>query len=306
MSRPAFAPWNMTDGPIVTGKDATVPGQPLPASVRERFVEAGDVRFRYLQGGTTSGLPIVLLHGWPTWAEVWIPVAWVLGARHPWIAPDLPCQGQSSSLPGKARTLTAYRKAITAFIDALALPRFAIVGNSMGGTLAIMAALDRPERVAKVVVLDAAGLTPKLPGRTARMYLPFLLPCFVRAPGPKSVRKLLTKAVFHDPHFADDAWVNAIVAAWRPRGRRKGFMATGFALRRSDASVAADLGRIHVPTLVVSGRHDVQFPWRSAEEAATRIAGSRFGAIEDAGHFPMVEKPRETAQRISEFIDSSD
>src|SRR5439155_801634 len=109
---------------------------------------------------------------------------------------------------GNARTLTAYRNAIASFVDALDLPRFAIVGNSMGGTLAIMVALDRPARVAKVVVLDAAGLTPKLPGRTARMYLPFLLPSFVRAPGPKSVRKLLTKAVFHDPSFADDRVVN--------------------------------------------------------------------------------------------------
>jgi len=295
----------MTDGPSVTAADATVLGQPLPASVWERFLEAGGVRFRYLQGGITSGLPILLLHGWPTWAEVWIPVAWVLGARHPWIAPDLPCQGQSSLLPGKARTLTAYRRAIAALIDALALPRFAVIGNSMGGTLAIMAALDRPERVAKVVVLDAAGLTPKLPGRTARMYLPFLLPCFVRAPDPKSVRKLLTKAVFHDPRFADEAWVNAIVAAWKPRERRKAYMATGFALRRRDASVAADLGRIRLPTMVLSGRHDVQFPWKSAEGAATRIPGSEFGAIEDAGHFPMVEKSRETAQRISKFLDSS-
>src|SRR3989442_3192905 len=207
----------MTDGPHVTAADAAVLGQPLPASVRERFIEAGGVRFRYLQGGATSGLPILLLHGWPTWAEVWIPVAWVLGARHPWIAPDLPCQGQSSSLPGKARTLTAYRKAIAAFIDALALPRFAVVGNSMGGTLAIMAVLDRPERGAKVVVLDAARLTPQLPGRTPRRELPFLLPCVIRAPGPKSVRKLLTKAVFHDPRFPGDRRVNAIVGDLKPR-----------------------------------------------------------------------------------------
>src|SRR5438876_607513 len=229
-------------------------------------------------------------------------VAWVLGARHPWIAPDLPCQGHSSPLPGNARTLTAYRNAIASFVDALDLPRFAIVGNSMGGTLAIMVALDRPARVAKVVVLDAAGLTPKLPGRTARMYLPFLLPSFVRAPGPKSVRKLLTKAVFHDPSFADDTWVNAIVAAWRPWDRRKAFIATGLALRRRDASVSADLARVRAPTLVLSGRHDVQFPWQAAEAASRRIPESRVGAIEDAGHFPMVERPRETAQLISEFL----
>ena len=292
----------MTDGPRAASPDVTVPGPPLPSSVTERFVEAGGVRFRYLQGGTISGLPVVLLHGWPTWAEVWLPVAWVLGARHPWIAPDLPCQGHSSPLPGNARTLTAYRNAIASFVDALDLPRFAIVGNSMGGTLAIMVALDRPARVANVVVLDAAGLTAKLPGRTARMYLPFLLPSFVRAPGPKSVRKLLTKAVFHDPSFADDPWVNAIVAAWRPWDRRKAFIATGLALRRRDASVSADLARVRAPTLVLSGRHDVQFPWQTAEAASRRIPESRFAAIEDAGHFPMVERPRETAQLISEFL----
>ncbi len=295
----------MAAGRLTTALERTSPGPPLPAGVEERFLEAGGVRFRYLQAGAAGGLPVVFLHGWPTWAEVWLPVAGLLGGRHPWIAPDLPCQGRSSLLPANDRTLTAYRRAIAAFVDALDFPRFAVVGNSMGGTLAIMIARDRPTRVAKVVVLDAAGLTPKLPGPTARMYLPFLLPCFVRAPGPMSVRKLLTKAVFHDPRFADDAWVEAIVAAWRPRDRRKAFMATGFALRRPDASVSADLERIRVPTLVLSGRHDVQFSWQSAEQAARRIPGSRFAAIEDAGHFPMVEKPRETAQLVSELLDAS-
>src|SRR5437879_12750995 len=140
----------------------------------------------------------------------------------------------------------------------------------MGGTLGIMPALDRPERVGKVVVLDAAGLTPKLPGRTERMYLPFLLPCFVRAPDPKSVRKLLTKAVFHDPRFADEAWVNAIVAAWKPRERRKAYMASGFGLRRRYASVAADGGRIRLLTMVLYGRHDGKFPCKSPDGAATR------------------------------------
>src|SRR5207245_4881681 len=81
------------------------------------------------------------------------------------------------------------RDATVTGVSTCALPIY-----SMGGTLAIMVALDRPDRVAKLVVIDAAGLTPKLPSRTARMYLPFLLPAFVRAPGPKSVRKLLVKA----------------------------------------------------------------------------------------------------------------
>ncbi len=295
----------MTDGLRGAGSEITTPGRPLPAGVVERFLEVGGVRFRYLQGGAGAGLPVVLLHGWPTWAEVWLPVARVIGARHPWIAPDLPCQGGSALLPGKDRTLTAYRRAVGAFIDALGHPRFAIVGNSMGGTLAIMTALDRPARVAKLAVIDAAGLTPKLPGRTARMYLPFLLPAILRAPGPKSVRKLLVKAVFHDPRFADDAWMDAIVSTWSAPDRRKAFIATGLALRRPDASVAADLPTLRVPALVISGRSDVQFPWQSAEAASKRFPGARFAAIEDAGHFPMVEKPEETARLLSEFLDSA-
>lgn len=281
----------------------TTPGVPLPPGVSEHVVEAGGVRFRYLEGGAASGVPVVLLHGWPTWAEVWLPVARTVGERHPWIAVDLPCQNRSSLLPGGDCSLTSYRKALVAFVDALPIPRFAIVGDSMGGTLAVMVALDRPERVTQVAVLDGAGLLPKLPGRTVRMYIPFLVPALLRAPGPRSARKLLVNAVFHDPAFADAAWIQAVVDGWRPRDRRRGLIRSGFALRRRDASVAADLPRLKAATLIVSGREDVQFPWRGAEAASRTIPDGRFAAIEGAGHFPMVEKPEETARLLLDFLD---
>ena len=281
----------------------TTPSAVLPPGVKETFLEAGRVRFRYLHGGAASGLPVLLLHGWPTWAEVWLPVARSLGTRHPWIAPDLPCQNRSSLLPDGDCSLTAYRKALLAFVDALALPRFAIVGDSMGGTLALMIALDRADRVDRVAVLDGAGLLPKLPGRTVRMYVPFLVPALLRAPGPKSARKLLEKAVFHDPAFADEAWIRSVVEGWAPRDRRRGLVRSGFALRRKDASVAADLGRLAAPTLIASGREDVQFPWPGAQAASKKIPGARFAVIDGAGHFPMVEKPEETARLLAEFLD---
>ena len=288
------------------GSASTILGAPLPDGVSERFLEAGGIRFRYLQGGATSGLPVVFLHGWPTWAEVWLPVAQVIGARHPWIAVDLPCQGKSSLLPRGERSLPSYRRALSAFLDALAVPRVALVGNSMGGSLAIMLGLDRPSQVAQVAVLDAAGLNAKFPGRTVRMYAPFLLPCFLRAPGPRSVRKLLTKAVFHDPRLADDGWIDAVVAAWKPSDRRRALMDSGFALRRKEASVYTDLPQLAMPTLVLSGREDVQFPWPTAETASRRIPKARFAAIDAAGHFPMVEKPQETARLLSAFLDGDD
>lgn len=289
---------------VVEAPTGTYLGSPLPPGVEERLVEAGGVRFRYLTGGAGPGRPVIFLHGWPTWGEVWLPLAREIGVHHPWVAPDLPGQGRSSPLPGADRSLPAHRRAIAAFADAIGFPNYAVVGNSMGGTLAIMLALDRPERVSQIAVLDAAGLTDKFPGRTARMYLPFLLPCLLRAPGPGSVRSLLAKAVFYDARFADDAWVNAIVEGWKPHDRRRGLMAIGFSLRRPDASVAAELHRIGVPTLILSGREDRQFLWQTAEEASHRVPRSQFGVIERAGHFPMVEQPAETARRVSGFLDS--
>lgn len=281
----------------------TSPGGPLPAGIEERTLKAGGVTFRYLQGGPPSApdTPVLLLHGYPTWAEVWLPLVPFLGGRR-WIAPDLPCQHRSSPLPGKDRSLSAYRRAITAFVDALPFPRLAVVGNSMGGTLGIMLALDRPDRIERLVLLDAAGLTAKIPGRAVRLYLPFLLPCFFRAPGPKSVRKLLRKGVFFDPRFADDAWVRTIVDDMAPRPRRRDYIATGSALGRRDASVAADLGRVRVPTLVVWGRNDPQFAWQSGEAAAHQMPDARFVAIDACGHFPMVEKPQETGKLVAEFL----
>ena len=74
-------------------------------------------------------------------------------------------------------------------------------------------------------------------------------------------------------------------------------------MRRPDASVSADLEHIRVPTLILSGRHDLQFPWPSAEEAARRVPEARFAVIEDAGHFPMVERPNVTAEFLTEFLD---
>ncbi len=283
---------------------STTLGSPLPPGVSEKSLEAGGIRFRYLQGGTASGRPVVFLHGWPTWAEVWLPVAQTLGARHPWVAVDLPGQGRSSLLPRGERTMPNSRKAVVAFLDALGFPSYVLVGNSMGGSLALMAARDRPSQVAKVAVLDAAGLNEKFPGSTVRMYAPFLLPRFLTSPGSRAVHKLLTKAVFHDPRFADAAWVEAAVASWRPKDRRKALLDAGFSLRRKDASVFPDLPELHVPTLILSGKEDRQFSWQSAEAAAHRMPNARFAAIEGAGHFPMVERPDETARLLSDFLDA--
>jgi abhydrolase domain-containing protein 6 len=295
MNRPSTAP---------AGNDGAWPSTPvpsLPVGVAERYLEAGGVKFHYLCGQGT-GRPLLFLHGWPTWAEVWLPIIQRMNLGRPWFAPDLPCQGKSSLVPKASRNLTGYRSAIAAFVDGLGLSSVDVIGNSMGGSLALMLALDRPTRVAKAAVVDCAGFQEKFPGRTSRLYLPFILGCFFRSPPASSARKLLVRAVFHDPSLATEAWVSAFVESWRPRDRCRGYVDTAFALRYPDASVMGELSKLKPPVLVLSGKEDVQFSWGSAQEASRKIAGARFAAIEGAGHFPMVERPAETAAQLSPFL----
>ncbi|TLZ63511.1 MAG: alpha/beta fold hydrolase [Methanobacteriota archaeon] len=286
---------------------ATSPGGPIPPGVEEKFVEAGGVTFRYLQGGPThagptTGVPLLFLHGYPTWAEVWLPLAQILGGRHSWVAPDLPCHHRTSPLPGKDRSVTSYREAVLAFLDTLPFERVAVVGSSLGGTLAVMLALERPELVSRLVLLDAAGLTPKVPGRVVRLYLPFLVPAAVQAPSPAAVHALLRRAVFYDLRYADEGWVRTMVEDWAPPDRRKAYVATGFALRRPDASVAGALEHITIPTYVIWGREDPQFLWGEGEAASRRMPTSQFAVLSGCGHFPMVERSMETANLLTDFL----
>src|SRR5439155_24277377 len=112
--------------------------------------------------GAGSVSPIFFLHGYPTWAEVWLPLAAALGPRRPWIAPDLPDHNRSGPLPERDRSVSAYRRAVTALFDALQLPKAIVVGSSLGGTLGVILVLARPERGERPVVLHAAGLAPTL------------------------------------------------------------------------------------------------------------------------------------------------
>ena len=71
---------------------------------------------------------------------------------------------------------------------------------------------------------------------------------------------------------------------------------------KRDASVGARVGDVACPALVLWGRKDAQFPWGIGEAAARGMRGAKFVAIEDAGHFPMVEQPERTGEQLVPFL----
>lgn len=284
------------------------PTGPLPAGIVEQRVSAGGIDFRCLStqplagGKPAGGTPVLLLHGFGARAELWVPLLSKLSSSRLVIAPDLPCHGGSTSLPGKKRPIGEYRRALAAFLDQLGYPQVDVVGSSLGGALGAMLAVDRPLKVRRLVLLAASGLTPKLPSKTVNLYFPYVLRSYLVAPGPSTFRSFLGKGVFHDPKWIDEAWIRYLVAEWRPRPRRSSYLATANAMRRPDASVASELGKIGCPTLLLWGKQDAHFDWQENQAAAKAIAGSRFVPYEACGHLPMVEQFRAASNEVVQFL----
>jgi haloacetate dehalogenase len=122
--------------------------------------DLGDVTIRYRSGGT--GAPVVLLHGHPRTHTTWHAVAPLLARRHHVVCPDLRGYGGSSApmdQPAHAQaSKRAMAKDVVALMKRLGHTRFAVVGHDRGGAVAFRAAMDHPNRVERLVVMDALPL----------------------------------------------------------------------------------------------------------------------------------------------------
>ena len=126
----------------------------MNAAIAERTIDVEGLLVRYLTAG--SGPPLVLVHGVGTSAGEWSWVLPTLARDHLVYAIDLPGFDGSARPPDYSPALSA--RFVGAFLDALRVERPAVIGNSLGGLVALHLALSDPERVAALVLSDSAGL----------------------------------------------------------------------------------------------------------------------------------------------------
>ncbi len=269
-----------------------------------------NLNIRYLQAGET-GSPVLLLHGGGvdsatlSWGGVVAPLA---ASGHRVYAPDLPGYGDSD--PPDIRYTTAFYVAfVRDLMDTLGLARASLVGLSMGGAIALGVALNHPERVDKLVLVDSYGLQR----RVAAHCLSYLI---VNTPGlmewtmmlarnSRQVSRALMGNIMHDMKAATPELMDLAYAETRKPHAGRAFSSyqreemTWNGLR----TVYLDrLGEIHVPTLIIHGREDKAVPLHWAEEAHKRIAGSKLVVIDGARHWPQREKPEEFNRALTEFL----
>ncbi|AXK33779.1 alpha/beta fold hydrolase [Streptomyces armeniacus] len=275
---------------------------PVPATESVVHVPAAEGRpaFDLAYERRGSGEPVVLLHGIGHHWQAWEPVLTLLAASHEVIALDLPGMGASPGLPpGLSYDREGIRPALTAALSALGLERPHVVGNSLGGLLALDLGLHgraasvtafspagfwtEPERIYASSVLRgmhaaASGMPEGLVARLARS-----------AAG----RTALTSTIYAHPGRRSPEAVVAETAALRDA---EGFAATLAASRRPDTLFTSDVP--DVPVTIGWGDRDRLLLRRQGVRAKKTIPGARLVRLRGCGHVPMNDNPALVARVV--------
>jgi 3-oxoadipate enol-lactonase len=249
----------------------------------------------FLDPSPGSGQPVFLLHGLGTEACSWTYQFGALAsAGYRSIAPDLPGFGQSR-FTGDNWSIRYAAQAILALADRMEIERFHLAGISMGGTIALQAAICQPERIASMVLINTfATLRPKHWNEWV-----YLLRRYIRARvrGAGSQAELTASRIF--PGEGRQELREELVKHIRQTDP----VVYKQAMRELAVYDARrDLKNIHIPTLVISARNDTTVPLENQRDLFLGIPGCRQEFIENAGHGVIIDQPEQVNQKMIKFM----
>ena len=250
--------------------------------------------------------PVVLLHGTGASLHTWEGWARALRAGRRVITLDLPGFGLTGPFTGEW-TEGDYRgdtmaRFVVALLDRLAVRRFVIGGNSLGGEIAWRVATLEPQRVAGLILVAAAGLRHESVSVPAGLLLA-RVPVLNRIGEhllPRALVAASVASVYGDPGRITPPLVDRYFELTLREGNRRALS------QRLAAWVPGQdeerIGTLGVPTLILWGGRDRLIPPAVGQAFESRIAGSRRVVFEDLGHVPQEEDPARTVEPVREFL----
>lgn len=266
-------------------------------------LQIAGTRINYVDIGCGDGPPVLFVHGlggaWQNWLENLPRVAEERRA----LALDLPGFGRSE-MPSREISISGYGRCVDEFCDQLGLDEVVLVGNSMGGFVAAEAAIQFPERVERLALVSAAGISiGNLMRRPAQTW--GRVAAILGSYGAANSRAAVTRPVIrhlslgfvmrHPTRLRADLCWEQVHASGTP-----GFRDALDALL--DYDVRDRLGDIAVPTLIVWGEEDMLVPVRDADEFERLIPNARKILMKDTGHVPMLERPTKFNDCLMQFL----
>jgi pimeloyl-ACP methyl ester carboxylesterase len=271
----------------------------------DRYIRAGGLKTRYWALGN-EGSALILIHGLAVSAEIWMYNVGPLANQHRVYVPDLAGFGRSQK-PDSSFSPFDYTRFLDDFLNVLNLDRVSLVGQSLGGGIALHYTLQFPQRVARLILADSAGLGKEVIWTLKMLSLPLVGELFSR-PSRKGV-EFAFKLSVHDPSLITDDFVGLYYHFFSQPQFRAFFLRL---LRQIvDIHGARDevlnpvrnnLSRIAQPVWIAWGEKDRVLPVKHAYYAKERLPHSRLKIFQGCGHIPFFEEA-DTFNRLAlEFL----
>lgn len=267
------------------------------------FVSVKGQRVHYRdEGPRDDPLPLVLIHGTSASLHTWEGWAGALKSARRVISFDLPGFGLTGPSAGGDYRDDAYARFVLDLLDELKVRRFAIGGNSLGGEVAWRTALAAPQRVERLILVDAAGYafqseSVPIGFRIARIPV---LNRLTEILLPRSLVEASVRKVYGDPSRVTPALVERYFELTLREGNRR---ALGQRFQQMERGAgAARITELKLPTLILWGGRDRLIPPHNAKRFNADIGGSRLVLFDELGHVPHEEDPVRTVAVVRQFL----
>jgi pimeloyl-ACP methyl ester carboxylesterase len=283
---------------------AATSGSTEPGRLRFHTVKTSRARLSVMEAGT--GTPLLALHGLGGTKASFLPTVSALADRFRVIAVDLPGFGESDKPIGAPYDARFFAGAAVDLLDALGLDRVHVVGNSLGGRIALELGLNRPDRVGRLVLL-----APSLAWRRQRPWTRLLRltrpELGLAQPAPKALVMPIVNRLIPG---ASDGWaaagVDEFLRAYLTPSGRAAFYAAARQIYLEEPDGPGGfwprLKTLHPEALFVWGRRDKLVPIAFARHVTDALPRAQHLEL-DCGHVPQVERPRQTHAAMARFLD---
>jgi len=266
------------------------------------FIQIPGLHIHYEQAGEGTEI-LVLVHGnFASW-RWWLPLLENLPTGYRAYAPDLRGCGDTEKPPND-HSIPQLAEDLAAFADALALPRFHLIGHSLGGAVSLQFALRQPQRLYSLALVASApaeglklhkehhffSLSSLIPRDTLARWLPSII---MHRP---VMQRSLSRAL---PTLSNDHDLEPLV---EDALRLSSQAVTGFLQSLDQWNVQAELGKLQVPVLIVGGALDPVVSPEALARTAAALPNARLIIWEDTGHGPQLEQPQRFRALLEAFI----
>ena len=274
------------------------------ANSESEFVEIDGMPVHYRdEGNTSDSIPLVLIHGTGASLHTWEEWVKALKENHRIITFDLPAYGLTGPNPTGDYSQDYYVGFVDKLLTRLSVNKCILGGNSLGGGITWAYSLEHPERVQKMILVDAGGypMTSKsVPIAFQLARIPILNSIFQYVTPRSVIEKSIRNVYVHDERITDKL-INRYYDLALREGNRKAF------IDRMKISIVSDkyltIKTLILPTLIIWGQQDGLIPITVGEQFHHDLPNDTMIVFKDLGHTPMEEDPSNTVKAVKYFLE---